>query len=104
MRTNRYALLTLIMIFSITSTVNAKSDNPRYNKALADSLGADEYGMKMYVLVILKTGTVNIADKAITDSLFAGHMKNIQRLASEGNCRLPDHFKKMTGITGEYLY
>jgi len=27
-----------------------------YNKALADSLGADEYGMKMYTLVILKTG------------------------------------------------
>jgi hypothetical protein len=26
-----------------------------YNKALADSLGADEYGMKWYVMVMLKS-------------------------------------------------
>lgn len=55
-----------------------------YNKALADSLGADPYGMKMYTLVILKTGTADIKEKAVVDSLFGGHMKNIQRLSSEG--------------------
>lgn len=56
----------------------------KFDKALADSLGADPYGMKMYTLVILKTGTADIKDKALLDSLFAGHMKNIQRLATEG--------------------
>ena len=34
-------------------------------------------------MVLLKTGPVNITDKSKNDSLFAGHMKNIQRLASE---------------------
>ena len=38
----------------------------------------------MYVLVILKTGTANITDKKVIDSLFRGHMQNINRLASLG--------------------
>ena len=55
----------------------------QYNKSLADSLGADEYGMKIYVLVILKTGSAT-PDKKTSDSLFAGHMKNIGRMANIG--------------------
>ncbi|MBN2395104.1 MAG: hypothetical protein JXC36_01425, partial [Candidatus Atribacteria bacterium] len=31
--------------------------NPNYDKSLADKLGGDDYGMKSYFLVILKTGT-----------------------------------------------
>ena len=64
-----------------------------YNKALADSLGGDEYGMKMYVLVVLKTGSATF-DKKITDSLFNGHMANIARLASEGKLVVAGPLKK----------
>lgn len=63
---------------------NAQISNPIYDKHLADSLGGDDYGMKRYVLVILKTGTATIADKVVTDSLFRGHMQNINRLAGNG--------------------
>ncbi|RYY83443.1 MAG: hypothetical protein EOO15_21400 [Chitinophagaceae bacterium] len=62
----------------------AGAQNKIYDKALADSLGADEYGMKMYVLVLLKTGAATGISKAQSDSLFAGHMANIGRLAAEG--------------------
>lgn len=62
----------------------AQNQNPKYDKAMADSLGGDDYGMKMYVLVILKTGPAKIEDKKTTDSLFAGHLQNIKRLATEG--------------------
>jgi uncharacterized protein YciI len=58
--------------------------NAQYNKALADSLGADEYGMKKYVLAILKSGENKVTDKKISDSLFRGHMDNIIRLSKEG--------------------
>ncbi|CAN5461067.1 hypothetical protein BH10BAC2_BH10BAC2_25930 [soil metagenome] len=73
---------TIIMLFVCTSSLhaNAQSANTAYDKALADSLGADEYGMKMYVLVMLKTGTNTTERKTATDSLFAGHMKNIGHL------------------------
>jgi uncharacterized protein YciI len=71
-------------LFFIINSVLAQSDNPKYNKHLADSLGADDYGMKTYMFVILKTGPVQVTDKAKRDSLFAGHLKNIQRLANIG--------------------
>lgn len=56
---------------------------PAYDKALADSFGADDYGMKNYVFVILKSGA-KTADKHTTDSVFSGHMRNIGRLAEIG--------------------
>jgi uncharacterized protein YciI len=61
-----------------------QSENPNYDKLLADSLGGDDYGMKTYILVILKTGPNKIEDKKILDSLFKGHMENIGRLAENG--------------------
>ena len=72
-----------LLLVSITN-VNAQTENPKYNKALADSLGGDEYGMKPYVLVLLKTGSNKTADKANIDSLFKGHMANINRLVDAG--------------------
>ena len=56
----------------------------KYDVRLAKNLGADEYGMKSYVLVILKTGTNTTTDKQTLDSLFRGHMDNIQRLSAQG--------------------
>jgi uncharacterized protein YciI len=58
----------------------AQNINPKYDSTLAKTFGGDEYGMKMYVLVILKTGPVVIENKTVRDSLFAGHMQNIKHL------------------------
>jgi uncharacterized protein YciI len=89
----RYIPVTILILLSAV-LVNAQSANPKYDKSLADSLGADDYGMKMYVLVLLKTGAVQINDKKITDSLFAGHLKNIQRLANEGKLSVAGPLQK----------
>lgn len=62
----------------------AQQTNPNYDAVLAQQLQADDYGMKMYVLAILKTGDALIEDKTIRDSLFAGHMQNIRQLVDEG--------------------
>ncbi len=87
------SLLAFTLIISSVG-VYAQTDNPAYNKSLADSLGADEYGMKMYVLAILKTGTNEVKDKAKSDSLFGGHMQNIKRLADEGKLVVAGPLKK----------
>jgi uncharacterized protein len=79
-----YKSLLTVVLFLTCLAVNAQTTNLKYDKALADSLGADDYGMKMYVLVLLKTGSNKVANKLKTDSLFTGHMQNIQRLAKEG--------------------
>jgi uncharacterized protein YciI len=85
-------LLLIILLSCIQGF--SQSVNPKYDKALADSLGADEYGMKTYVLVILKTGTARIDDKKVSDSLFAGHMKNINLLAAEGKLTVAGPLQK----------
>lgn len=58
--------------------------NPNYDQALAAKLGGDDYGMKNYFLVILKTGTNAPKDKALISESFRGHMDNINRLVDEG--------------------
>lgn len=55
-----------------------------YDSVLAKKLGADAYGMKQYVMVILTTGKSDVKEKNSRDSLFAGHMNNIKKLAKEG--------------------
>lgn len=82
--TGRQAGMIIIAFLICSQVMNAQSNNPKYDKVLADSLGADDYGMKMYVLVILKTGPVNTSDKSTTDSLFGGHLQNIRRMANQG--------------------
>jgi uncharacterized protein YciI len=79
----KYFLLIFILL-NIQFSAKCQTGNPLYNKILADSLGGDDYGMKSYILVILKTGPSQINDKKILDSLFKGHMENIGRLASIG--------------------
>ena len=58
--------------------------NTQYDKILAEKLGGDEYGMKKYHLVVLKTGKNNSADKTLINESFKGHMENINKLVEEG--------------------
>jgi uncharacterized protein len=72
-------LILLIVGLQAFSAV-AQKINPNYDSTLAKKYSADDYGMKMYVLVILKTGSNTTDNKILKDSLFAGHMDNINRL------------------------
>ncbi|MNK37198.1 YciI-like protein [compost metagenome] len=76
-------ILFLLLLVVSTNAV-AQVDNPKYDKALAESLGADAYGMKIYILVILKAGTAKIEDNDKLNQLFKGHMESINKLAAEG--------------------
>jgi len=58
--------------------------NPNFDPVLAQKLGGDDYGMKSYVLVILKTGTNQTTDKELINNSFRGHMENINHLVKEG--------------------
>ena len=74
----------ICLSFLFISISNAQDQDPLFDQALADSLGADDYGMKSYMLVILKTGEAKIEDKNLRDSLFKSHFSNMTRLADEG--------------------
>ncbi|MGZ5199781.1 MAG: YciI family protein [Telluria sp.] len=54
-----------------------------FDPELAKTLGADEHGMRNYVLVILKTGPHPVPDGEARNKMFEGHMANIRRRAAE---------------------
>ena len=77
-----------------------------FDAELAKKLGADERGMRMYVLCILKTGP---KDAELTGderkAIFAGHFANIQRLADEGKLAAAGPFgKNDKNYRGLYIF
>ncbi len=77
-------LVLTIGVFFMSLNLFAQTGASKYDKVLADSLGADAYGMKQYVFVMLKTGATTISDKEKVSEIFKGHLVNIGRLAKEG--------------------
>jgi len=78
----------------INSVKDTIISNPNYDKTLAEKLGGDEYGMKSYFFVILKTGTNKVTDKELINESFRGHMDNINRLVEEGKLIVAGPFGK----------
>lgn len=79
----KITLAFIILMISALATY-AQNINPNYNDSIAKTLGADEYGMKKYVLVILKTGENITASKEESNAAFSGHMENIGKLVKDG--------------------
>lgn len=84
----------LAFLLCALTSVCAQNTNPHYNPALADSLGADDYGMKSYIFVILKTGPKTEPDAEKRAELFRGHMDNIGRLVESGDMIVAGPFGK----------
>ncbi|MEM9052414.1 MAG: YciI family protein [Bacteroidota bacterium] len=63
-----------------------------YDPELAIELGADDYGMKMYSFVILKTGPVEVTNEDSVSFYMSGHLANISRLAEEGKLSVAGPF------------
>jgi len=78
----------LVAIFSIGTFGQTTKKHPKklYDAKLAEKLGADQYGMKSYVMIVLKTGPNDkkITDKEERGKLFKGHFANMTRLANAG--------------------
>lgn len=78
-------LIAFALIFILYVSVSAQTVNEKYDEALAKSLNADDYGMKKYVLVLLKPGSNTDTTKEVRDSVFTGHMRNMNRMAESGD-------------------
>lgn len=87
---------------------NGTSSNSKlsFNQKLADSLGADKYGMKAYTIVMLTTGSAKIDDKEKKAELMKGHMENIGKLAKEGKIIVAGPFleKNKENYRGMFIF
>ena len=90
------ALFVMFAAFATAvSPQSASKPNPSYDAELAKKLGADERGMKMYVMCVLKTGPkdADIKGKERQD-IFSGHFANINKLAAESKLAVAGPFGK----------
>lgn len=75
-----------------------------YDHELAIELGADNYGMRTYVMAFLKAGQNRDHDAETARELQRGHMENINRLAREGKLILAGPFLDGGELRGIFLF
>jgi uncharacterized protein YciI len=104
---NKMALIVLLACLASGELMSADSSTPSANpspdKVLAKQLGADENGMRHYVLVILKTGKHRVPDGPARDEMFKDHFANINRLANEGKLAVAGPFTEKTDWRGLFI-
>ena len=104
---NRRAALAAALLATMCAVASgpvAANDKPVYDAELARSVGADERGMRPYVLVILKTGPKRMPAGAERDAMFKGHFANIVRLSQEGKLVLAGPLDGVDGWRGLYVF
>lgn len=88
-----------------TKTLHAQiTEDSGYDSLMAKKVGADEYGMKAYVMAFLKKGPNRNLDSTATAKLQEAHLKNIFRMAEEGKLIVAGPFMDDTDIRGIYIF
>ncbi|MFQ5650881.1 MAG: YciI family protein [bacterium] len=75
-----------------------------YDAALATRLGADEYGMRRYVMALLKAGPNRNLDAEAAERLQRAHLDNIGRLADAGKLSVAGPFLDDGKLRGIYIF
>jgi uncharacterized protein YciI len=96
-----FALLSLCMN---SLTAQQSANKTQFDGALAKRLGADDYGMKRYVMAFLKIGPNRDQDSVKAAELLRAHLKNIQRMAKEGTLVLAGPFLDGGDVQGIYVF
>lgn len=94
----------LLLALFVPFGAAAQTTETAYDSTYAARLGADDYGMKTYVMAYLKRGPNRPADKAEAARLQKAHMDNIGRLAESGKLVMAGPFLDTGAIRGIYIF
>lgn len=93
--------LALMVSFPAAS---GETEKPVRDDALVKKTGADERGMRQYVLVVLKSGPTRVPDGPARQEMFKGHFENMTRLSDEGKLVLAGPFEGVDGWRGLFIF
>lgn len=88
---------------SVQSSTELK-EIQEYDGQLAQKYGADNYGMKKYVMAYLKRGPNRSQDSATRAELQRAHLDNIGKMAEEGKLVLAGPFLDNGDVRGIYIF
>jgi uncharacterized protein YciI len=97
------ARLAAALLACAAATAWADDPAPAFDAALAARTGADERGMRPYVLVILKSSTTPMPKGEARDAMFRGHFANMERLAKDGKLVLAGPLDGVDGWRGLFV-
>lgn len=76
----------------------------KYDSVKAQQYGADDYGMKKYVMAFLKRGPNRDQDSTTAAKLQAAHMENIGKMVEAGKLVLAGPFFGDGDLRGIYIF
>ena len=76
---------------------------PQYDAALAQRVGADDMGMRPFVLVVLKSSPTPLPKGPERDEMFRGHFANMNRLAEAGQLAFAGPLDGVDGWRGIFV-
>ena len=105
----KFTIFFVFLISFSSSQIFSHSDGMQtesvYDSVYAKKLGADDYGMKTYIMAFLRSGKVSSKDKEESQRLQMEHLNNIVRLAEEGVLVLAGPFMSSDqDIRGIYIF
>lgn len=86
------------------TTITTSATAATYDAEAAARYGADDYGMKKYVLALLKTGPNRDQGPEEAQRLQQAHMANIDRMAADGKLVLAGPFIGEGDLRGLYVF
>ncbi len=108
MKTILYILVCLLLLTSCNEPVTEitkETASAGFNEELAKEVGADDYGMKKYIMAFLKTGPNRNLPKEASAKLQKAHMENIGRMAEAGKLVLAGPFYGgSSDLRGIYIF
>jgi len=103
-----YIIIISLILFSYCTTTESKNkeidSHTNYDSLLVEKYGADQYGMKQYVIAFLKRGPNRGQDSLEAARLQKAHLENINRLAEEGKLVIAGPFMDDGELRGIYVF
>jgi len=94
--------LQILLLFSLP--FYGQTEPFQFDQKLATELNADDYGMKTYVMALLKTGPNRSTDSITKAQLQRAHLDNITKMAENGTLVLAGPFLDNGELRGIYLF